>query len=152
MMTVQQLLEKKGRTVWSVEPGATVYEALELMAERNIGAVLVVGAGGDLAGIFSERDYARKIIIKGRSSRTTRVKEIMTPQVQYVQPDTTVPECMALMTKKRIRHLPVLDEARLIGVVSIGDVVRATISEHDAVISQQEFRIDQLERYIAGSI
>lgn len=152
MSVVRDVLEKKGRDLWTVKPNATVYSALELMAEKNIGAVLVVNDAGELQGIFSERDYARKIIIKGRSSKTTRVREIMTARVLYVQLDTTLHECMALMTEKRLRHLPVLEDGRLVGLVSIGDVVKGVISEHEAVISQQEFRIDQLEKYIAGSI
>jgi CBS domain-containing protein len=152
MSTVKNILEKKGSDVWAVKPNATVYSALELMAAKNLGAVLVVDDAGSLQGIFSERDYARKIIIKGRNSHTTKVKDIMTARVQYVQPDTTLHECMALMTQKRFRHLPVLDDGKLVGVISIGDVVKGVISEQEAVISQQEFQIDQLEKYIAGSI
>ncbi|OHD71089.1 MAG: hypothetical protein A2177_00320 [Spirochaetes bacterium RBG_13_68_11] len=113
--------------------------------------MLVVDDAGVL-GVFSERDYARKIIIKGRSSHTTNVRDIMTAKVQYVQPDTTLNGCMALMTQKRIRHLPVLEDGRLVGAISIGDVVKGVICEQEAVISQQEFHIDQLEKFIAGSI
>ena len=107
MDTVKDLLDAKGHEVYSVRPTATVYDALELMAEKNLGAVMVVDEKNAVKGIFSERDYARKIIIKGRASKTTRVKEIMTPKVLYVEPSTTIRDCMELMTGKRIRHLPV---------------------------------------------
>ena len=121
----------------------TVFAALELMAKHNIGAVLVM-RDGQLAGIFSERDYARKIILVGKSSKETMVREIMTEKVLYARPEQTIDEAMALMTEKHIRHLPVLDTAkRVIGMVSIGDVVKETISE-------QAFLIKQLEQYIAG--
>jgi len=139
--TIRQILDRKGRDVFSVAPDTTVYDALTLMAERNIGAVLVM-RGEELAGIFSERDYARKIILLGRHSKDVPVTEIMTPKVVCIRPDQTADECMALMTEKRIRHLPVLDAGQLAGMVSIGDVVRA-------VISEQEFRIEQLENYIS---
>ena len=142
METVGQLLRAKGHDVWSVSPGASVYEALELMAEKNIGAVLVVDQGR-LVGIMSERDYARKVILKGRFSRDTPVREIMTERVVYVRPEQTLGQCMALMTEKRIRHLPVMANDQLIGVISIGDVVKA-------IISDQEFIIEQLETYITG--
>ena len=142
METVGQLLRAKGHDVWSVSPGASVYEALELMAEKNIGAVLVVDQGR-LVGIMSERDYARKVILKGRFSRDTPVRNIMTERVVYVRPEQTLGQCMALMTEKRIRHLPVMANDQLIGVISIGDVVKA-------IISDQEFIIEQLESYITG--
>ena len=142
METVGQLLRAKGHDVWSVSPGASVYEALELMAEKNIGAVLVVDQGR-LVGIMSERDYARKVILKGRFSRDTPVRNIMTERVVYVRPEQTLGQCMALMTEKRIRHLPVMANDQLIGVISIGDVVKA-------IISDQEFTIEQLENYIMG--
>ena len=142
METVGQLLRAKGHDVWSVSPGASVYEALELMAEKNIGAVLVVDQGR-LVGIMSERDYARKVILKGRFSRDTPVRNIMTERVVYVRPEQTLGQCMALMTEKRIRHLPVMANDQLIGVISIGDVVKA-------IISDQEFIIEQLETYITG--
>jgi len=119
-----------------------VYEALELMAEKNIGAVLVLDADR-VVGIFSERDYARRVALRGRSSRTTPIYEVMTSKVFYVRPDHTIEECMALMTEKRIRHLPVMENDRLIGIISIGDVVKA-------MISQQQFIIEQLEHYITG--
>jgi CBS domain-containing protein len=149
MDTVKDLLDAKGHEVYSVQPNATVYDALELMAERNLGAVMVVDEKNAVKGIFSERDYARKIIIKGRASRTTRVKEIMTARVLYVEPSTTIRDCMALMTDKHIRHM---DAGQLVGVISIGDIVKAHISVQESVISQQEFRISQLERYISGGI
>jgi CBS domain-containing protein len=142
MPTVNDLLQTKGHTVWSVAPNTTVYEALELMADKNVGALLVLD-GGRVAGIFSERDYARKIILKGRASRETPVREIMTERVVFVRPEQTVAECMALMTHKHIRHLPVLAGDEVIGVISIGDVVKA-------IISEQEFMIEQLENYISG--
>ena len=143
MKTVSMLLQSKGDDAWSVSPGTTVYDALVLMAEKNVGALLVV-EGGRLVGIFSERDYARKVILQGKSSRHTSVGEIMTSRVVYVRPEQTIEECMALMTDKRIRHLPVLEGDRVIGVISIGDVVKA-------IISEQEFMIEQLENYIAGT-
>jgi CBS domain-containing protein len=126
-----------------------VYGALELMAEKNIGAVVVTDEEGKLHGIFSERDFARKMIIKGRNANTTKVMEIMTTLVVSVNPDTRIHECMALMTEKRIRHLPVLDGEKLVGVVSIGDVVKSMLTEQEMVISQQAYKIDQLEQYIS---
>ena len=142
--TVGQILQRKGYEIWSVKPDDSVYDALELMADRNIGAVLVID-DGKLVGILSERDYARKVILRGRTSRETRVREIMTRNVLCVRPDQTIDECMALMTDKRIRHLPVIEGDRLVGVISIGDVVKATIS-------LQEFVIRQLENYITGKV
>ena len=143
MGTVRDTLRSKGYDVWSMGPNATVYDALKLMAEKNIGAVLVMEAD-HLIGILSERDYARKVILLGRSSKDTSVREIMTPRVVYVRPDQKTEECMALMTDKRVRHLPVLEDDQVIGVISIGDVVKA-------IISQQEFIIEQLEHYITGT-
>ena len=142
MKTVRQLMEAKGGIVYSVSPDTRIIDALKLMAEKAIGAVLVV-EGPRVVGIMSERDYARKVILKGKSSQDTPVREIMTERVVYARPEQTVPECMALMTSKRIRHLPVLDGERLIGVLSIGDLVKEMISE-------QEFIIRQLENYIHG--
>ena len=142
MTTVRQLLETKGADVVSVTPDSNVLDALKLMAQRDIGAVLVLD-GARLIGIMSERDYARKVILKGKSSHDTRVREIMTERVVYARPEQTVPECMALMTSKRVRHLPVLEGESLVGVLSIGDLVKETISE-------QEFIIRQLENYIHG--
>lgn len=143
MLTVRELLAKKGSEVWSVSPDATVYDALQLMAARNVGAVLVLD-DGELAGILSERDYARQVILKGKASRDTPVRDIMTTSVVSVSPDRTIDDCMALMTERRIRHLPVLQSDVLLGVLSIGDVVKA-------VISEKEFHIEQLESYIASS-
>ena len=142
MYSVRNLLQEKGNQVWTIGPSATVYEALELMAGKNIGALLVLGAG-KVVGIFTERDYARKVVLVGRSSRTTTVGELMSSDVLYVGPDDSIEDCMALMTDKRLRHLPVLEEGKLAGIVSIGDVVKAII--HD-----REFRIRELERYITG--
>jgi CBS domain-containing protein len=142
MITAGHVLKEKGDRIWSVPPDAMVYDALTLMAEKNLGAVLVMD-GVKIAGIFSERDYARKVILKGKSSRETPVKEVMTQDVLFVRPGHSIEDCMALMTDKRTRHLPVMEGERLVGVISIGDVVKAIISEH-------EFVIKQLENYIAG--
>jgi CBS domain-containing protein len=142
MKTVRDVLEQKGREIVSVRPDNTVYEALQLMAEKEIGAVLVM-EGERTLGILSERDYARQIILKGRTSKDTPVREIMVPRVVYVRPETTVDECMALMTDKRVRHLPVLVEGKVEGLVSIGDIVKA-------VISEKQFLIEQLENYITS--
>ena len=142
METIRQLLEGKGHDVVSATPDTSVHEALELMAESNIGALLVLEAD-NLVGIFSERDYARKVVLKGKSSRGTVLGEIMSQEVACVRPAQTIQECMALMTDKHIRHLPVLEDEKLVGVISIGDVVKA-------VISEQEFLIGQLENYITG--
>ena len=143
MKTVKELLRNKGYQVWSIGPDATVYEALSLMAEKDVGALLVLDNTSQLMGILSERDYARKIVLKGKTSRETPVREIMTGKVVWVHPDQTIEECMALMTNKRVRHLPVMEEGRLLGVISIGDVVKD-------IISEQEFVIEQLENYITG--
>ena len=142
MKTVEQLLQSKPAGVVTIAPDATVFEALELMAEHDIGALVVV-ADGVVVGILSERDYARKVILHSKSSREIPVSAIMTDRVLYVQPTQTVDDCMALMTDKRIRHLPVLDGEQLVGVLSIGDLVRATIHE-------QAFTIRQLELYITS--
>ena len=142
MTSVAQLLRTKGQAVWSIPPHASVYEAIKLMADKEVGALLVVEAQR-LVGIVSERDYARKVILQGKSSRDTPVREIMTEKVFYVRPEQTVEECMAVMTAHRIRHLPVLGDDQVMGVVSIGDLVKALLSE-------QEVRIQQLEQYIMG--
>ncbi len=142
MTSVNQLLQHKGHSVWSVTPNASVYKALESMAKKGVGA-LVVLRDGKLAGIFSERDYARKVILKGKSSKDTPVREIMTEKVYYVKPDQTVEDCMALMTEKRIRHLPVVDNDQVVGLISIGDDVKS-------IMSEQKFMIEQLEQYITG--
>ena len=144
MSSVRQMLETKGHAVWSVAAADTVYDALNLMAEKNIGAVLVTD-GDEVVGIMSERDYARKVILKGRASKDTPVREIMTEHVYYVGPEQTSEECMAVMTDRHIRHLPVIEGEKLMGVISIGDVVKA-------IISKQEFLIEQLENYITGHV
>ncbi len=143
MTTVAQLLQDKGRAVWTIAPDAMVYDALSLMAEKNVGALVVV-AGQRVVGIISERDYARKVILKGKFSKDTPVREIMTDKVYFVRPAQTVEECMALMTAERVRHLPVLEDEQLVGLISIGDVVRT-------VISEKEFLIKQLEHYITDN-
>ena len=135
--TVRRILQSKGGNFWGIAPGAWAYEALEIMAARDIGALLVID-NGRLVGIFSERDYARKVILKGRSSKETPVEDLMTRPVICVGPDRTLEECMALMTAKRVRHLPVMDRGSLIGVVSIGDIVNAIIAEQDATIRDLE--------------
>ena len=140
MKTVQQLLESKRHSVVSVTSSSTVLDALKVMAEKEIGAVVVID-DDHLAGIFSERDYARKVVLQGKSSKDTPVREIMTEKVVCVRPEQTVEDCMGLMTDKRIRHLPVLDHKKVIGVVSIGDIVKEMLSE-------KEFVIRQLESYI----
>lgn len=142
MKTVRDLLKQKGREVWSVAPDSTVYDALQLMADKNIGALLVID-GGRTVGIFSERDYARQVILKGKTSKDTPVRDVMTSKVVFVRPEQNIEECMALMTDKRFRHLPVLEEGRLAGLLSIGDVVKALISEKD-------FLIEQLANYISS--
>ncbi len=140
--TVRQLINKKGNEVWSIQADATIFEALELMSDKGVGALIVFDQN-QLAGIFSERDYARKVILKGKSSHDTRISEIMTRQVICVRPEQTMTDCMALMTDKHIRHLPVLEGDKVIGVISIGDVVKE-------IISAQEFLIEQMENYITG--
>jgi len=140
MKTVQDLLAQKGNQVWSVSPDTSVFETLQLMAAKEIGAVLVLDQGR-LVGIFSERDYARQVVLKGKTSRDTPVREVMTSRVVFVRPNQNIEECMAIMTDKRFRHLPVMDGDKLAGVLSIGDVVKA-------VISEKQFLIEQLEHYI----
>lgn len=142
MRSVAEMLRGKGHDVWTVSPAATVYEALSLMAFKNVGA-LVVLEGPRVVGMISERDYARNVILQGKSSRDTPVKDIMTPRVYYVRPEQSALECMALMTDKHVRHLPVLEDDRLVGVISIGDAVKA-------IIEEQEFVIRQYEEYITG--
>jgi CBS domain-containing protein len=140
MKTVRQLLQVKGYDIWSIAPDAPVYDAIKLMANKGIGALLVLEAG-TLVGIVSERDYARKVILKGKASKSTPVREIMTSQVVYTSPDETIEKCMALMTARHIRHLPVLEGDRLIGIVSIGDLVKTIISEQESLIQQLENHI-----------
>ena len=142
MKTVRDVLKAKGGVVFAAEPDDTVYHALTIMAEQNIGALLV-REGARVVGVFSERDYARQVILKGKASKDTPIRDVMTARVVFVRPEQNIEECMALMTDKHIRHLPVLDGDTLIGLVSIGDVVKA-------VISEKEFLIAQLEHYISG--
>ncbi len=142
MKRVRQLLEEKGGVVWTIRPDQTVFEALQMMAEKGIGA-LVVMSDRNVVGILSERDYARKVALKGVSSKETPVRDIMSTKVVYVRPDQEVEECLALMTDKHCRHLPVLDDDQLVGIVSIGDAVKA-------IIAAKEFMIGQLENYIKG--
>ena len=139
-ITAGQVLRSKGHQYWSIAPSATAYEALELMAEKNVGALLVMESG-KLTGIFSERDYARKVILKGKSSKNTTVGELMTSPPICIEPDRSIGECMVLMTNNHIRHVPVMDRELLIGVVSIGDIV-------NTIISEQETTIQELESYI----
>jgi len=139
-MKISQILAEKGEETWSIGPDATVFEALELMAQKGIGALLVVDEDR-LIGILSERDYARKVILLGRGSRKTSVRDIMSPDPCCIRPEQTIDDAMALMTEKRIRHLPVVEEGELAGIVTIGDVVKAKIAT-------QEFVIQQLENYI----
>jgi CBS domain-containing protein/ketosteroid isomerase-like protein len=136
LRTADDILKLKGREIWSVAPDTTVFEALQLMADKGIGAV-VVKEDGRLVGVMSERDYARKVILKGKASRDIPVREIMTERVVTVYPDTLCTECMALMTEKHIRHLPVVETGKLVGLISIGDVVKAVISEQQYVIERQ---------------
>jgi CBS domain-containing protein len=140
MTTIKQLLDRKGRQVFSIAKGATVYDAIKKMAENDVGSLLVMD-GDKLIGIVTERHYARNVFLKGKSSPTTRVEEIMQASVLFARPEQTVEECMAVMSKNRVRHLPVLDGERIVGVVSIGDLVNSQIAD-------QRFVIEQLEHYI----
>jgi CBS domain-containing protein len=142
MKTVRSLLQTKGHAVWTIAPDASVYEALRVMADKNVGALLVLD-DDRLVGIISERDYARKVALRGQTSHNTFVQDIMSAGVISVHPDQTVEECMALMTDKHVRHLPVVADGRIEGVVSIGDVVKS-------IISEQGFMIEQLTSYIVG--
>ncbi|TAN37695.1 MAG: CBS domain-containing protein [Verrucomicrobia bacterium] len=143
MKTIRQLLASKGSQVWTIAPGASVFDALQLMADKGIGALLVT-EGERVVGVISERDYARKVALRGKLSKTLLVKDIMTSPVTSVSPDQNTEECMALMTDKHIRHLPVLESGKLIGVVSIGDLVKN-------IISEQKILIKNLEQYIGGA-
>jgi CBS domain-containing protein len=142
MLTVGSVLQSKGTDVWTVAPNVTTYEALKIMADKGIGALLVID-GGKLAGIFSERDYARKVILKGKASKETLVEELMTRDVYSISPDKTIEECMALMSTTHCRHMPVLEDNQLIGILSIGDIV-------NAIIAKQHVKIRDLENYIKG--
>jgi CBS domain-containing protein len=141
---ISSLLHHKGKALWSISPDATVFEAIKLMADKNIGALLVL-SDGKLVGLFTERDYARKIALQGKSSKETRVREIFTGVVITVKPNDSIEDCMKLMTEHRVRHLPVVEKGNVIGLVSIGDLVNWTISAQDAAIAQ-------MEQYIAGGI
>jgi len=140
-MTVRQVLLRKGGAVYAISPQATVLEALERMAQHDIGALLVM-EGEELVGIFSERDYARKLVLLGRFSKDTRVEEVMTKEVITVRPETDLAEAMRLMTERRVRHLPVVEGGKVVGVISIGDAVKA-------IITQQEMLIEELSRYVS---
>ena len=145
MTTVADILKAKGgQSIHGIEPTATVFDALQLMAQKDIGAVLVMDKGR-IAGIFSERDYARKLALAARSSKETQLRDVMTTSVIYVRPDQTSADCMALMTQNRLRHLPVMEGEQVIGLISIGDLVKN-------IISEQQFIISQLEHYIAGDV
>jgi CBS domain-containing protein len=142
MRTVQDILQEKGAKVYTIAPNDTVYEALQLMADKNIGALMVM-EGDHVLGLISERDYARKIILKGRFSRDVPVHDIMTVDMVRIGPDEDVESCMELMTNKRVRHLPVFEQERLVGIISIGDIVKAIIEHKEEIIAQ-------LENYIKG--
>ena len=143
MRTVREILNKKGNLIWSVSPEATVYEALQLMAEKEAGAVLVI-ENGKIKGILSERDYARKVVLHGKFSKDTSVIDIMSDKVIYVDPSQSIEECMSIMINKKIRHLPVLENNKLAGIISIGDVVEAVLEEKESVIGE-------LTRFIQGT-
>ena len=143
MTKISQLLLNKGNQIWSIEPKTTIFEALEIMSEKEIGALLVMEEE-KLVGIFSERDYARKVILKGKSSKNTPVGELMTKKVFYIDPQKTISDCMAMMTAKRIRHVPVIEDEKVIGIITIGDVV-------NQIITEQEVTIHHLESYITGT-
>ena len=140
--TVSALLHLKGSDIWSVPPETTVYEAIKLMADKNIGAVLVL-SGGKLSGVFTERDYTRKVILQGKTSKETRVREICSAEVISVGLHHSIEDCMKLMTEHRVRHLPVVEEGKVVGLVSIGDLV-------NWIISTQSAQIDQMAQYISG--
>ncbi len=142
MKSVRDILKLKGSEVWCVEPDATVFQALQRMAEKEVGA-LVVTEGAQVVGLITEREYAREVVLQGRTSPTTLVKEIMTRPVVYIHLDQAIEECMALMTEKRTRHLPVIEDGKLVGLISIGDIVKS-------IIADQQFLIEQLVRYISG--
>ncbi|SEA70657.1 CBS domain-containing protein [Variovorax sp. YR216] len=143
MKTVAEILKAKGSaSVYSIGPSATVFEAVKLMAEKNVGALLVM-EGDRIVGVVTERDYARKVVLLARSSKETPLRDVMTSAVIYVRPNQTSEECMALMTESRVRHLPVMDGDKLVGLISIGDIVKG-------IISEQNFIIEQLQHYIAG--
>jgi CBS domain-containing protein len=143
-VSISALLHHKGSTVWHIAPETTVFEAIKLMADKNIGSLLVM-SGGMLVGVFSERDYTRKIALQGKTSKETQVWEIMPKEIIFTRPDDSVEYCMKLMTEQRVRHLPVVENGKVLGVISIGDLVNWIISAQDATISQ-------MEQYIAGGL
>ena len=143
-MTIKHLLEQKSPNVWAIDPTATVFDALAKMAEKDVGSLLVM-EGEKLIGIITERHYSRNVVLKGRTSPATLVRDIMERNVIYVRPEQSVELCMALMTEKRVRHLPIVEDTKVIGVVSIGDLLKF-------IISKREFDIDQLEHYIQGDV
>jgi len=145
MKTLKELLESKDKTVWSIPPKAKVFDALKLMGQKEIGALMVINEKGDVRGIISERDYARKVILLGKTSKETKVEEIMTPlkKMYFVKPTNTLEECMVLMTGKHVRHLPIFDDKKFVGLISIGDVVKS-------IISEKEMLIEHLSDFIAG--
>jgi CBS domain-containing protein len=140
MRLVREILQSKGHDIWSIRPEASVFDAVKMMSERSVGALLVM-EGEKMVGIITERDYARKVILAGKSSKQTEVKDIMTQRVLWVAPERTIEECMALMTDKKVRHLPVVENTQVVGIVSIGDLVKA-------IIAEQQVIIDQLQNYI----
>jgi len=144
MGTVKRILESKGYQCWTLSEDATVYEALEILAEKQIGAVLVIDDNGKLVGIFTERDYARKLMLKGHFSKESKVKEYMSSNLKVVSPETSIMECMEIMTENRFRHLPVFRDGKLCGIISIGDIV-------NKIIQSQKTTIDDLQNYISGS-
>lgn len=144
MTTVKQMLDEKGYDYFTVNPDATVFEALQIMADKNVGALMVIDDEGKFTGMFSERDYARKIILAGKSSKESFVKELMTTELYTIKPDATVLDCMAVMSDRHIRHIPVLDQNKIIGIISIGDVV-------NTIIHEQKATINDLEKYITAS-
>jgi signal-transduction protein with cAMP-binding, CBS, and nucleotidyltransferase domain len=143
MLRIKDLLEGKGRSIWSIDPGQSVYQAIEMMALKSVGALTVLDDKGTLVGIISERDYARKVILQGKSSKQTAVSEIMTREVVSITEDKKVDECMVLMTNRRIRHLPVVEDKQVTGMISVGDLVKS-------IISEQDYKIEQFERYVRG--
>ena len=144
MTTARQLLDQKGKTIWSIEPDATVFDAVAKMAEKNVGSLLVMD-GDKLIGIITERHYARKVVLQGKTSLTIPVRDIMESEVIAVSPEQSVEQCMAIMTEERVRHLPVVQGDKPIGIVSIGDLVKS-------IISDQKFIIDQLEHFVHGHV
>lgn len=143
MATVRRILELKKKGYWTITPETTAYEALEIMADKNVGALMVVGENWQLLGIFTERDYSRKVVLRGRSSKATAVSELMTPSVYCVSPGDTTENCMEIMNDKRVRHLPVIEDGKLVGLVSVRDVV-------NIIIHEKEVTIKDLEQYITS--